>query len=67
MITDELIMSIDALERDIAFNAIDKEKSIYVYVGHKLYEYVNLIFPDVTVKYIVDEDLNDYQYKVIVK
>jgi len=64
MITDELIRAIDALESDIKYLSTDQDV-VRVYVGKKLFEHVNLIFPDVTVKYAIDEKLNDYQYKVL--
>jgi len=64
MITDELILAIDALESDIKYLSTT-QNVIRVYVGKKLFEHVNLIFPGVTVKYAIDNTLDNYQYKVL--
>ena len=64
MITDELILAIDSLERDISF--LSKTNNVIrVYVSEQLFEHTKLIFPEVPVKYAIDPSLKQYQYRVV--
>jgi hypothetical protein len=64
MITDELILAIDSLERDVNFLS-ETNNVIRVYVSDNLFKHVNLIFPEVSVKYAIDPSLKQYQYRVV--